>query len=100
MRVTVTVWINRPLEPGDELIGTAVDLVGATCVALPARYANRQDRGPRGDATKGRRADDDPRQLRSVALELAAIVGIGRGVRPRIAAHHVQPSRTSVFALA
>src|SRR5665811_2504169 len=73
VRVTVAVRINRPLEPGDELIGTAVDLVGAARVALPARHPDGQDRGPRRNAAKSRRPDDDPGQLRSVALELGAV---------------------------
>ena len=95
--VSVAVRIDGALEAGDQLVGATVDLVGAARIALPAGDPDREDRGAGSDPAEGGRADDDARQLGAVALELRAIVGIGRGARVRIAADDVH-SRQDVTA--
>ena len=74
VRIPVLVRVDGQLEPRENLVRSAVDRDAAGRVRLPARDADREQRGARrGPFEVGRAvgADDEPRHLRSVAFRSA-----------------------------
>ena len=77
VRVAVGIRVDGALEPGEHLIGSRVDGPARSCVALPARDADRQQRRSRrnaGHAAGAARPDDEPCHLGPVPLELRRLV--------------------------
>ena len=88
MRVAVGVRVDRPLEPGDQLVGAPVDGPVAGCVALPAGHADRVDACARREAGRIRgpvRADQDARQLGPVHLHVLRVARLRLRVGERVA---------------
>jgi hypothetical protein len=89
VRVAVGIWVDGSLEPREQLVGAAVDGDAALRVGLPARDADRQERRAGRDSVEPLRAavaDDEPRELRAMALGPTRLrrVLLGRGVAARI----------------
>ena len=77
--VAVGVGVDRQLEAGQQLVGSAVDGESAFGARLPAGDADRQDRRARRDAPDTSRtaaADEQARDLRAVTLESHRLVRV------------------------
>ena len=82
--VTILVRVDRELDPGEELIGAAVDRDSAGRVGLPPRHPDRQQRGAGRDPlepARTSRARDEARHLGAVTLRPAGSGRILAGAR-------------------
>ena len=95
VRVAVVVRVDRALEPGDQLVGARVDRPRRPSASRcqPATRIGKTSRAGRDAREAGRPAgaDEDPGELRAVALELERIVRAGRRQR-----RSRPPSTTSI----
>ena len=92
VRIAVAVRVDRPLEPGEDLVGASVHRPARGRVSLPARDADRQHRRTRCNTreragTAG--ADEQARHLRAVPLELSRLVRARSRQRAGLAADDV-----------
>ncbi len=91
--ITVLVRVDGELEPGEKLVGAAVDGDSPGRVGLPPRNADRQQRGPWRDAlepVRPVRADDEARHLGAVALGPTRCGRILTGARVAARVEHVE----------
>ena len=97
--VAVGVGIDGALDPGQQLVGAAVDGEAALGARLPAGDADRQDPRGRDDAADPARAaaaGDQPGQLRSVPLEPRRLVRVRAGDPAALGVEHVEPVQQPV----
>ena len=97
--VAVGVGIDGALDPGQQLVGAAVDGEAALGARLPAGDADRQD--PRGgddavDPARAASAGDQPGQLGSVPLEPRRLVRVRAGDPAALGVEHVEPVQQPV----
>ena len=94
--IPVLVRIDRELDPGQQLVGPAVDGDTTARVRLPAGDPDRQQRRARGDtleAGRAARADDEARHLGAVALGPAGSRRVLTGAGVPAGIEDVEPSQ-------
>ena len=90
--VAVGVRVDRALEPGEQLVGPAVDGEPALGARLPAGDPDRQDRRAGRDTAHALRpaaADEQARDLGAVPLEPHRLVRMRPRERARVGIEHV-----------